>query len=222
MDAGAHGLNAGKFAVKGRGAFQQPAPLRGIELQPRERSQRLDGRLLREIVYGLFDGETLVQALLGGQSFVGGLVGAVRGQPQGVAQRKGVVVHGHGRGFAAPGFVIAVQMIVADPHDHAREPEPRSPLVLRRAEFGLELIVVRVHHAVLDVEGRGNILHFELGFGPLQLFEHCLQNGVGGCGGRSCRGGRVRRRNGNRAGRGTTQRARDKPRSEEHAEQRKD
>ena len=55
-------------------------------------------------------------------------------------------------------------------------------LVAQRAENGAGVELVDLGNAVFDVIRRGDVLHFQLGFGAVHLFAKSAEHGIAGSG----------------------------------------
>ena len=104
------------------------------------------------------------------QGFIGDFVGAIRGEPQFAAQGDRVVVARSKSDHAGAGAVVTVLFVITDA-DNDAQAAAVDPLVLTQsAEGSLGGVLVQVGEAIFDVIGRGDIVHFELGFVAVQLF----------------------------------------------------
>ncbi len=117
----------------------------------------------REIVYGIVDVQLFELRFLVGERLSRAFVGLVGRQPDLVTDGHLVVVERKNVADPLAGIDETVEFVIAQSHDGAEQSQTRVRFWSRNAperRIGVELL--HVEDAVLDVERRIDIVHFEL------------------------------------------------------------
>ena len=182
-------MNFGVAAIEIGDLLERLRPGRRREIEFDDRAERFHGRGAGKIVERLIGGVLAEDRLLGGERFAGDFVGAIGGQPQFAAQRDGIVVARSDVYDAGAGPVVAVLLVITDANNYTQAARMDALILAQGAEGSLGSKLVHIGKTIFDVIGRGHIVHFELGFGAVQLFAHRFEQRIGlNRGGR--RGGR--------------------------------
>jgi len=123
------------------------------------------GWSFREIVDGIGVGaELLERGLFFRKRLAGGFVSGIGGEPNLAAEGDGIVVERQNAGFALAAAEIAVLLVIADANDDAQNADVNVLIFADGAESRFRAEVVHFVDAILDVIGRLNLIHFQLGF----------------------------------------------------------
>src|SRR5208282_1910904 len=111
-------------------------------------------------------------------------VGAIGGEPQFAAQGDGIVVARSNVYHTGAGTIVAVLLVITNADNDAQAARVDALILAQSAEGSLGRKLVHVGKTIFDVIGRGDVVHFELGFGAVQLFVHGVEQRIGlNCGG---------------------------------------
>src|ERR1035438_2963394 len=164
--------------VKCGRVLQHAGPRLRIDLQSRQRCNRLHGIGTGEVIYWLVNRELLELRLLRGQGLGRSLISLIRRQPDLVSQRQRVIVKRHKTKRTLTLSEIAVLLVIANANHYAQDPEPRLDVPAQSAEGRFSRILIRIDDPVFDVVGCRYLIQLQLRLGSLQLAAHRLQDGI--------------------------------------------